>query len=39
MTEEGCRNIYDNLSKKNNKRAVETIKNPLLKGICKLLYT
>lgn len=39
MTEEGCRNIYDNLSKKNNKRAVETIKNPFLKGICKLLYT
>lgn len=39
MTEERCRNIYDNLSKKNNKRAVETIKNPLLKGICKLLYT
>ncbi len=39
MTEKGCKNIYYNLSKENNKRAVKKIKNPLLKGICKLLYT
>lgn len=26
MTQEGCKNIYDNLSRENNRRAVETIK-------------
>ncbi len=38
MTEQGCKNIYDNLASENNRRAVKMIKNPLLKGICKLLY-
>lgn len=39
MTEQGCKNIYNNLASENNKRAVKKIKNPLLKGICKLLYS
>ena len=39
MTEEGCKNIYNNLANDNNKRAVNTINNPLLKWVCKVLYT
>lgn len=38
-TKNGCQNIYNKLVKQNNERAVETIKNPWIKGICKFLYT
>lgn len=38
MTKEKCKNIYDNLSNENNKRAVETIKNPFFKTIAKFIY-
>lgn len=39
MNEEGFQNIYQNMVNTNNARAVETIKNPWIKGIYKLLYT
>lgn len=38
MTEEGCKNIYNNLANDNNKRAVETIRNPFFKRIAKFIY-
>ena len=39
MTKDSFQNIYQNAVNINNNRAVETIKNPLMKGICKFLYT
>lgn len=39
MTKESFQNIYQNMVNLNNNRAVETIKNPLIKGIYKFLYT
>ena len=39
MTKDSFQNIYQNAVNINNNRAVETIKNPWIKGICKFLYT
>ena len=39
MTKDSFQNIYQNAVNINNNRAVETIKNPWIKGIYKFLYT
>lgn len=37
-TKEDIQNVCNNLIKTNNERAIKKIKNPLIKGICRVLY-